>query len=198
MRTGNVNALLAGGLVLAALAVSGCPADQFVVFPDPALDVAVRNALSQPLGFLKQSDLLRLNVLDAHGMGVRNLRGLENARNLIWLDLGDNEIVDLTPLRDLNNIMTLNLDTNGIVDITPLANLRSLDQVYLANNPIPDISALVTNAENAAQNPAEPDGLGTGDYVSLSSQFLSTTALTVQVPRLEELGVIVDLDGGSK
>jgi len=179
-------------LMAACLAVFtvGCPSD--VVFvPDTALDSAIRAEISKPLGMLTRTDMLGVQSLDARGLGIRNLSGIEYCSNLRWLDLDTNEISDLTPLEQLGRpedpfsspLVYLNLDDNQISDITPLAGMLNLQGLSLFNNQIADISPLVTNAKNG--------GLGEGDYIILDLSTLDEEAQNVDLPTLQDLGVRV-------
>jgi Leucine-rich repeat (LRR) protein len=179
--------LLAG----VATVLSGCPTpDQIVIITDQNLDKAVRSALGQPFGFLTKASMLDLITLDAKQLGIRNLKGLENATNLTWLDLDTNNITDITPLTGLTNLQVLNLDANQLFDITPLAGLFNLDSLSLFGNQIGDIAPLVTNAVN--------NGLGPGDEVVLDSSTLNDYALSVEVPALQAKGVNVVLATAAK
>ncbi|MBN2308221.1 MAG: leucine-rich repeat domain-containing protein [Candidatus Hydrogenedentes bacterium] len=186
-----------GGLLMVVCAGlmfghGGCPtADPFVFFPDEALDAAVRAAISKPLGVLNRIDLLGLRTLDARGLDIRNLEGLEYCTNLTYLDLSSNAISNITPLATLTNLTTLNLDSNSIFDISALAGLRNLQGLSLCDNAIADIQPLVTNAITG--------GLGTGDYVVLDIDALDEQGETVDVPFLEDMGVnVVDCSGGGE
>jgi Leucine-rich repeat (LRR) protein len=187
LRSKHVSTVVCFGLLtVLALSTAGCPAtDEIVIFDDLALERAVRDELGQPFGFLTRQGLLSLQTLDAKGLGVSDLSGLEYCENLIWLDLDTNSISDLTPLTNLVNLMSLNLDSNEVFDIAPLAGLLNLDSLSLFDNQVGDIHALVTNAMNG--------GLGAGDQVVLDANTLSETALNVDVPQLESLGVNVIL-----
>lgn len=186
MHTKPVRLLLGVGLLSGVLALTaGCPSSVPVFFTDAALENAVRSALHHPLGGLTQANLLELRTLDARGLSIRDISGLEFATNLTWLDLDTNEITNLMPLANLINITYLNLDSNQITDITPLAGLRNLNGLSLFDNQIADIQALVANAANG--------GLGAGDSVVLDVRTLSDHALTVDVPELELRGVVVTL-----
>ena len=174
-----------GGTLLGVAWLScGCPATGTVVyFDDPGLEAAIRQELGHPFGLLHREDLLGLQVLDARNRNIADLSGLEFCTNLLWLDLDTNRISDLTPLANLTNLMVLNLDSNQIFDISPLAGLVNLDSLSLFDNQIADIQALDTNAVNG--------GLGAGDHVVLDVRHLNETALAVDVPTLQGLGVNV-------
>lgn len=58
------------------------------------------------------------------------------------LNLGINNISDLTPLAGLTNLRELGLGVNNISDITPLEGLTNLEELYLLENNITDLSPL--------------------------------------------------------
>ena len=62
---------------------------------------------------------------------------------LVFLDLGDNQISDLSPLAGLVNLELLGLSGNQIVDVSPLAGLVNLKELWLIANQISDLSPLV-------------------------------------------------------
>lgn len=138
----------AGALLLLIL-TTACPSPRDTVFiRDPNLETAIRRELGQPLGLLGRADLERLVNLDAAGLGIRDISGLEYCTNLAWLDLDTNDVSDLTPLSNLSNLRTLILDSNSIFDIEPLASLVNLKQVSLFDNQVADIRPLVATATN--------------------------------------------------
>lgn len=60
--------------------------------------MAVRSALGLSYNSaITGADLLSLTGLDAEGWGIRSLTGLECAKNLLYLYLGDNQLTDITP-----------------------------------------------------------------------------------------------------
>jgi hypothetical protein len=175
------------GLVLAALA--GCPGTVFI--PDRALESAIRAELHKPFGMLTEADLLDVQALDAGQLNIRDLSGIEYCLNLQWLDLRDNLISNLKPLEQLGRpespfdspLVYLNLNNNRIEDITPLVGLMNLNHLLLFGNELMDIGPLVTNAQYG--------GLGEGDTVVLDYNHLPPEALAEDVPLLESYGVLV-------
>jgi hypothetical protein len=176
--------------------LTGCPNAAIVIFPDEALETAIRTELRIPFGFITQGHLLELRSLDARNFGVRDLRGLEFARNLTSLDVStdvalQNAVRNLAPLADLTNLRFLDMENNDITDITPVAGLFNIDELYLAGNPVFNIGPLVANAENG--------GLGAGDSVTLTRDTLlddeggTSEIVSEQLNRLVELGVDVIL-----
>lgn len=69
-----------------------------VVFPDPNLEAAIRQAIAKPAGDIYTSDLAGLEGLDASERGIADLTGIEQCPDIIWLDLSGNQVVDISPL----------------------------------------------------------------------------------------------------
>lgn len=147
--------------------ISGCCLLQgsSIILPDPALEVAVRNALGKPFFILCTDDLKSITEITARGMGITDLRGLEYCTSLVKLDLRDNNISSISPLRELKNLVWLDLGNNRITDITPIAGLPYLEYLDISgpDNDVHDWSPLVANV-NAG-------GLGPGDKVTLSPEW---------------------------
>ena len=153
---------------VAGLLLAGCPCipgTGFVYFPDSALESAVRASIHKPFGCLLQSDVRQVRILDASGLGVRNLEGLEQCVNVTELDLSDNDINSVGALTNLQNLIALDLKNNRIERIDALAGLFLLRNVDLSgeNNDIRDFSPLAANALNG--------GLGDGAVVTLSTEW---------------------------
>ena len=70
-------------------------------------------------------------------------------KNLIGLNLANNEIIDISPLNDmlLPHLETIDLSDNQIVDIIPVANLCSenLNEIYLQKNKIKDLGPFLNS-----------------------------------------------------
>ena len=111
-----------------------------VVFPDPNLEAAVRDALNKPSGDVTCADIRLLTELIAVSDSVEILEGLQFAVNLTTLDLADDALIrDLTPLQRLTNLTRLDLGGNDISDISALvrnSGLGSGDTVDLGSNPL--------------------------------------------------------------
>ena len=113
-----------------------------VSFPDPGLEAAIRDAVDQPWGRLRQQKLLTIARLDLANTGIYDLEGFQHLTNVSELSLSDNNIADISPLRDIISLHELNLRGNKIEDISPIANLTSLENLNLRDNPINDLSPL--------------------------------------------------------
>lgn len=131
-------------LLSAAVACIPEEPPQTGAFPDPRLAAAIRNAIDKLQGELVPEDCRSLTTLDARGFRrhIRSIAGLENCVDLVYLDLGENKISDLSPLTSLTRLTELWLDINDIQDVTPLSHLNSLTKLYLGYNHIEDVTPL--------------------------------------------------------
>jgi Leucine-rich repeat (LRR) protein len=138
-------------LTIELLAVVGTPSpvqadgNPVVIFPDPNLETAIREAIDKPIGDIYQSELEDLTEFSAEKKGIVNITGLQHCTNLRSLDLSWNHIIsDISPLAGLTSLIELNLWLNQISDISPLASLTSLIELNLGSNEIGDISLLAS------------------------------------------------------
>ncbi len=110
------------------------------VIPDTNLRVVVEAALG--IQDPTPADLLQLTELSCEYAGIRDLTGLDLARNLVHLDLQGNQITDATPLAGLTRLTYLDLQDNQVGDVSPLAGLTGLTLLDLQGNGISDVTAL--------------------------------------------------------
>ena len=116
---------------------------QVVEIPDAGLRGEIEQALGKPPGAeITVDDMATLTRLEANGVNISDLTGLEGATNLTELDLGNNSISDLSALAGLTNLTWLNLISNTISDLSALAGLTNLTMLELGVNAISDISAV--------------------------------------------------------
>ena len=116
---------------------------QGVEIPDPNLEQAIR----EELGLLAevpvtQQEMLRLKRLELLLKQIKDITGLQHAKNLTFLDLADNQITDITPLGELMNLEVLVIRDNPIGDITPLGNLAKLEYLNAGGIDLTDITPL--------------------------------------------------------
>lgn len=148
-------------IVALAATLSGCPGGNIVYFQDAALESAVRATIGKPLGLLTTTDVLAITEVDASGLNIQTLDGIESLRNLTVLNLRSNGVRSITPLENLVNLRVLDLGDNNIAQITAISGLFLLEELTLsgAQMDIVDWSPLSANATNG--------GLGNGDIVVL-------------------------------
>jgi Leucine-rich repeat (LRR) protein len=112
------------------------PPNPVTHFADPNLEAAIRDAIDKPSGDIYITDLEILEALNASGMEITDLTGIEDCINLMFLVLEYNKITDTTPLTYLTKLVSLNLSDNEIEDLMPLAGLMNLTHLYLGGNKI--------------------------------------------------------------
>jgi PKD repeat protein len=111
--------------------------DPVAFFPDPALEAAVSSALGIPPEAMSRAALGSLPGLVANTCGISDLTGIEYCVNLGSLDLGGNQITDISPLSGLTQLSLLSLCGNQIDDISALVHNTGLgmgDGVLLEDN----------------------------------------------------------------
>ncbi|MEL7563962.1 MAG: CapA family protein [Dehalobacterium sp.] len=116
--------------------------DEIVNIPDPALELCIRRALHKPDGDITKTDMLQLEDLNAYNNNIKDLTGLEYAKNLRVAQLDNNQIRDVGSLSGLTNLTLLILSDNEISDISSLSGMTNLSDLWLDNNEISDISSL--------------------------------------------------------
>lgn len=136
---------------------------------DDILGQAIADALEMEMPETSEFSCKMLQGIDFLGLesaGVTSLTGIGALKNLIVLDLFDNEledhnlhhlsvltqlesldlsrnqISDLTALQNLTRLQTLYLSENQISNLTPLENLIDLRRLTIANNQVSDIRVL--------------------------------------------------------
>lgn len=119
------------------------PSEVCSAFPDYAVasfgETVVADTLVSLLELTDAGDLTcgriaALELLDAGGLGIVDLAGMQNLTGLLELRLGDNAVVDLEPLSELENLDTLVVDGNQIADLTPLYQLNGLTLLDASRN----------------------------------------------------------------
>ncbi len=71
-----------------------------VAFPDPGLELAIRQAIDKPAGGIHKCDLDGLTTLYAWDSNITDLNGLQHCTSLTRLSLKNNNISDISPLVD--------------------------------------------------------------------------------------------------
>ena len=161
-----------------------------------------RNAISN-ISVL--SSLTNLEVLGLGGNSISDISALSALTNLTSLGVWGNSLLDISALSSLTNLTELGLSLNSISDISALSELTNLEELYLFGNAISNISALsdlthlasLDLGENAISDigPLVTNaGLTSEDEVDLRGNPLSTTAITTQIPTLQDRGVTVLFD----
>ena len=124
-------------------ATASLPPATEISIPDRNLAAAVRTALDlPPRGKITHLDMLKLTAFSGSEKPIKDLTGLEHAKNLRHFWQMDSELSDLTPLRGLAHLGELMLLDSEIDDIRPLKTLKNLRALHLSGNQIRDLTAL--------------------------------------------------------
>ena len=120
------------------------PPPKAVSIPDRNLAAAIRETLGLSRNYrITDRQMLKLRELYAADKQIKNLKGLEHAKQLITLDLGRNPTIkNYTPLAQLPQLRTLYLWGNNINDLSVLPLLPQLEFLDLNWNQITDIRRL--------------------------------------------------------
>ena len=103
-----------------------------IEIPDVNLKKLLRKGLEKDVGDpITVQDMLSISELSGRYYGIKNLSGLEYAKNLRSLNLYHNDISDLSPLSGLIDLEYLNLNSNKIANISPLSKLTGLKVLNL-------------------------------------------------------------------
>ena len=117
-------------------------APEGIVFADPKLEAAVREAIGIAEGAIQPEDVANLTSLTATGVGIADLSGIEQLTGLRTLIMENNQITDLAPLSSLTSLGDLRLGSNQIEDIFALGSLEALFNLQVGLNRITDISVI--------------------------------------------------------
>ena len=173
------------------------PSDE-VFIPDTALRTYIEKKLKKSPGeTITQSEMNTIeSLLGGDNLGIKNLRGLEAAKNLRQLSLSDNAISDLTPLANLTQLRYLPLRDNAISDLTPLANLTQLQYLGLdRNQKISDLTPLanldelreLTLAENQVSDLTPLANLTKLRWIHLAHNRISDLTSLANLEELKDL-----------
>ncbi len=114
-----------------------------VYIPDPNLRAVIEEVLGKTPGdVITTEDIATLTQLNAEGMGVRNITGLEFATNLEELIIRGNPLTDLSPLTKLVTLKFLEFSGESLSDLSPLADLINLERLGFWNTSVSDLSPL--------------------------------------------------------
>ena len=151
------------------------------------------------------SGLTKLQYINAGYNNISNLSPLASLKSLNRVDLSDNRITDVSPLAGLaaptatptptpptgtptptatpvpaSALRYLDLCGNQISNLSGLSGLTGLENLYLSENLISDIAPLLSNT-----------GLGSGDYITLYCNPLSSTSIGTYISELASRGASV-------
>ena len=109
------------------------------------LKLALAKKFNLHISEITKEFLSTLTEIDLPGNNIKNIEGIEFAKNAKYINLTRNNIYDASYLSNLKNLTTLELNENKIEDISFLKNLKNLKSVGLESNNIKDIPNLKNN-----------------------------------------------------
>ena len=117
-----------------------------VHIPDLNLRAAIAEKLGKtqrvPITVEDMENLRHLNLFTSDIKGIKDLRGLEFAVNLVDLLIKDSEISDLSPLAGLKNLSFIHIEGGNIRDLSPVKRLTNLWALKIGHNSISDLSPI--------------------------------------------------------
>ena len=114
-----------------------------VDIPCANLRAAIAEALSKaPDAVITIADMATLTHLEAEGMDIQDLEGLQFAANLQSLNLRGNPLSDLLPLSGLTALKEVRFSGESLSDLSPLTGLTNLEIVRFWKTSISDLSPL--------------------------------------------------------
>lgn len=122
------------------------PSGEKVIFADANL----KKAMKEYFGFKRdivESDMEHLTELDLTGAEIRDLSGLETAKNLKMLGLSGNDLKNLKPIESLTGMTFLLLDGNRLQDFSSIKKWPNLQYLDLSDTGIKDLSILASLKE---------------------------------------------------
>ena len=115
----------------------------FVHIPDLNLRAAIAEELGKsPNAPITAEEMERLGRLDARNKGIRDLTGIQFAKNLQLLRLPTNQVSDISPIAGLINLEALSFPNNNVSDLSQLAGLINLKSLSVSENNISDLSPI--------------------------------------------------------
>ncbi|MCJ7802843.1 MAG: leucine-rich repeat domain-containing protein, partial [Candidatus Marinimicrobia bacterium] len=123
------------------------PEPIIVNFPDPNFEALIREKLEIPTRDITNQDMWDITGINGNDRNISSITGIEYCTGLHTLYLRENSISNLEPLRELVLLNYLNLQQNQIVDINPLVDNPGIgigfdDVIYIYGNPLSDVSIL--------------------------------------------------------
>lgn len=179
-----------------------CFNDAPIFFADDSLEYLVRDLVHKQTGQLTRLDVAQLSFLDGNSRGITNVEGIGQLWKLEVAFMSGNHISELSPFTELANLWALQVNGNAITNIEPLTTMDQLRILFLDVNQLADISPItemsglhilslrqcgLTDLAPLVASPYIADA----DTVIVTENFLSETALNVQIPALEARGVKV-------
>ena len=171
-----------------------------VHIPDTNLRAAIAEALDKSpnasITIEEMEGLHHLGSNHAANRGIRDLTGIQFAKNLQSLRLPTNQVSDISPVKYLKNLTNLKLKDNQVSDISPIAELINLEVLELEKNEISDLSPLagLINLEilylsdNLFSDLSPIAGLTNLEKIAFSNKQISDISSLAGLTKLKRVG----------
>ena len=141
--------------------------------------------------------LPNLQKLTANNCSLSTISGLEFAKNLTHLDLGNNAIRDIAPLSKLVNLQSLTMKQNALNDLSALSTLNALTVLDVSNNNLTTISPIATItglksldvSNNSLEEIASVQQLTNLEYLSIACNGISDVDSIAACVKLTKLDI---------
>lgn len=141
--------------------------------------------------------LPQIKKLTLQGCGITSIAALENAKELVMLDLNNNTIRDISALHAMPNLQEVYLQNNTVTDISALSGATSLTKLDISSNAISSLSTLNTLTAlkwlNAGTNQitdlGEISKLSALEYLALNNNNLTTVGNLSSCTSLTDLNL---------
>jgi internalin A len=154
-------------LLVLVLPSSSARAETKVDFPDANIRATIGQAINKPTGDIYQSDLADVSSLTAENKDVSDLLGLKYCTSLTSLDLGGNQIGNISSLSSLSDLSELgslldqlfNISSpSGLSDLSGLGSLLNQPGNISSPSSLSDLSGLDSLLDQII-NISSPSGL---------------------------------------
>lgn len=142
-------------------------------------------------------NLPALESLTLSGCGLSSTTGLENAKNISYLDLGNNTIRNITALASMTKLQQLDLQHNALTDLSALSGLTGLTKLNVSYNslssliPIESLTGLtwLDAGTNSLGDPAGVEAMSGLTYLSLAFNSIGDISAVAGCTTLTELNI---------
>ena len=167
----------------------------------------IRNTAVSPDELKIIGALPKLERLTINGCGLSTAAGLESAVNLVYLNLGNNSIRDLTPLQSMPNLQQVDLQHNAVNDLSALSDHNALTNLDVSFNLLTELTPICSRTtlislkagNNKIASLAGIDNLVALENLDLSYNVLTDVSPLATCPSIVELNIsnnqVTDISG---
>lgn len=161
-----------------------------VRFSDINLEKAIKAFLNKGENdVITEDEAGKVEVLSLRSCEISNLSGLGYFNNLKSLDIGINNVGDISEVSCLKKLSFINFDKNRVSDISAFGSLENLDYFSAENNLITDIKPLTSNKKLTK---LYIKGNGVAD-ISVLASFPGLDALDISFNGIRDINALSEL-----